>query len=82
MACARSPSLDTRFPRLPPFPLPRPIKRGGDFISAAEKEVLDEAKTRLVSLSHFGSTENIILFPPINRFYPGIHRLPLMSDLP
>ena len=76
-----SQSLDNSSPYPPPFPLLRPIKRDGDFISVAEREVLDVAKTRLVSLLHFVSTENTILLPT-NRFYPGIHRLPLMSDLP
>ena len=44
------PTLDTSSPCLPPLPLPWLIKHGRDFISAAEREVLDEAKTRLVSL--------------------------------
>ena len=52
-----SPTLDVSSPQFPPFSLPCPIKCDHNPISAAEKELLDEVKVRLVSSLHLRSTE-------------------------
>ena len=52
-----SPTLDVSSPQFPPFPLPRSLKHDHNPISAAEKELLDEAKARLVSSLHLRSIE-------------------------
>ena len=68
-------TLDSSSPLFPPFPFPCPIKPNCNSISAAERDILDEAKARLVSPLHFRSIEKIlVLFSP-NRFYPRIHSL-------
>ena len=54
-----SPTLDVSSPQFPPFPLSRSLKHDHNPISAAEKELLDEAKARLVKPLHLGSTERI-----------------------
>ncbi|KAF8139610.1 hypothetical protein EV363DRAFT_1426127 [Boletus edulis] len=42
-----APSVDTRFPHFPTTLPSQPVKRDADLISAAEREVLHEAKARL-----------------------------------
>lgn len=59
-----SPNVDAGSPRIHPIPLSYSIKRtcNGNNMSAAEREALDAAKARLVSLLHFRSIEDIIVF--------------------